>query len=140
MLDEDSQGYEFLRKGVSGASAKSIAAHLGGIGKQDGSYPHDASDFGRCEALLDMVPEFRERRGEMATVNAYWHALVMDWEGLRQSAPEDRSATMRSILEPIQATDPGFAAIGAGVVHFGQINFSHQDYIAALAAKGGERR
>jgi len=135
VLDDHAQQY--LAAGVRGASAKSIAAHLGGFGEQTGDYPHDADDFARCEALLDAVPEFRARLSEMAEVNTYWHALSMVWDGLRNSAPDARSVAMRQIIKPIEALDPRCVDMGRATLRFGAIKFSHQDYIAALAAKGG---
>lgn len=137
MLDDNAQQY--LAAGVRGASAKSIAAHLGGFGDQDGSYPHDADDFARCEALLDAIPEFRERLDEMAEVNAYWAALVPVWEHLRQQDPDIRTREMRAILRPIEALDPMAARLGPHAsIRFGaKVTFSQEQYKAALAAKGG---
>ncbi len=139
MLDEDSASYAWLRENLQGASAKAIAAHLGGWGQQDGWYPMDAGDFGRCEALLDAVPEFRARLAEMAEVNAYWHALVLVWDGLRQHSPDALTTALRGILSPIEALDPTCARYAHGsLIRFRtEVTFSHQDFIAALAAKGG---
>jgi hypothetical protein len=106
--------------GTTGASATSIAVHLSGLGKQDGSYPHDASDFGRCERLLDMVPELRADFSKMAEVNRYWAALVPAWEKIK-SAP-DRTTMIREIIRPIEAKDSGVIRLGEGItMRFGSI-------------------
>ena len=138
MLDEDSAHYAYLRDQLRGASAKSIAAHLAGWGQKDGSYPHDADDFGRCEALLDAIPEMRARLGEMAEVNAYWAALVPIWESLRNTAPESRSTVMERILRPIEELDPLCGRMSDTVsFRVGNVTFSNEQYQAARAAKGG---
>ena len=139
MLDNDSAAYAYLRDQLRGASAKSIAAHLGRWGQQDGAYPVDADDFGRCEALLEAVPEFRARLGEMEQVNAYWAALAPIWDDLRGIAPEARTAAMKKVLRPIEDADPGhvrmsdITSIRAG----SSITFSHEQYKSARAAKEG---
>ena len=138
MLGDGSADYAYLRDHLRGASAKSIAAQLAGWGQQDGFFPIDASDFGRCEALLDAIPEFRARLGEMARVNAYWAALVPVWEHLRQQDPDIRTREMRAILRPIEALDPIAARLSPhAVIRFGdKVTFSQEQYKAACAAKG----
>jgi uncharacterized protein (UPF0335 family) len=108
------------------ASATSIWAHLvEGAGPQDGSYPLDAGDFGRCEDFLFSHPMLIEDFGRMAEVNAYWAALVPEWESIasvRQA--EARTAAIMAIIRPIQKTDPSHAVIGSGVfVRVGPITF-----------------
>jgi hypothetical protein len=106
--------------GTTGASATSIAAHLSGIGRQEGNYPHDASDFGRCERLLDMVPELRADFARMAEVNRYWAALVPMWDEIK--AAPDRTKMIREIIRPIEAKDNGVIRLGEGVsMRFGGI-------------------
>jgi len=93
-----------------GASAKAIAAHLIGSGKQDGSYPHDEGDFMRCEALLDKVTGLRDDMHRMAEVNEYWAALVPQWDMIRAS--KDRTAAIKAIIKPLQADDPSVIDMG----------------------------
>lgn len=53
-------------KSGTGASARTIYLFFR-EGRYDcPSYPHDAGDFGRCESLLNMVPEWEDRLMEMA--------------------------------------------------------------------------
>lgn len=103
----------WIDSGALGASAKAIAAHLGGYGEPTGAYPHDEGDFGRCEALLDAVPDFRSRLLQMTEVNAYWAALVPVWDDIRSA--ESKTQAIRSIVSVIEATDPGHIQIGEGV-------------------------
>ena len=95
-----------------GASALSIAQHLMGL-KSDGYYPLDASDFWRCERLLDAVPEFRDMIGELAAVNRYWAALAPRWDEIRTSA--DISRAIQSITRSIEDADPRLTRLGPGV-------------------------
>jgi len=46
------------------------------------NHPHDPSDLNRCLLLLDLVPEWRPRLGEMADVSPAWAALVGEWDNL----------------------------------------------------------
>lgn len=63
----------------SGASSKCIADVMCGA-SPGGSYPLDGADFGRCERLLMLYPEWRARLPEMAAVNREWAALVARWD------------------------------------------------------------
>ena len=138
MLDVDSTAYQYLRDHLKGASAKSIAAQLGGFGTQRGDYPHDADDFGRCEALLDAIPEFRDRLDEMAGVNAYWHHLVKAWPKIL--AADDRSAAIKRVIAPIEKLDPAHAPMGESAsMRTGLgVSFSLDDYQrAGDATKNG---
>ena len=108
---EDHPGLADWLKTANGASAGSIVAHLTGQLPQEGHYPHDSSDFARCEALLNAVPTLRPRLAEMADVNAYWAALVPAWDDLRANG----ASTLRAILAPIQAADPHHFSFSNGM-------------------------
>ena len=96
-----------------GASSQSIAAHLAGYGKQDGFYPLDSGDFGRCEGLLVNFPDFRAELHRMAEVNAYWAALVPRWEEIRATTASDaQTALIKAIVVPIQTADPYHVPLG----------------------------
>jgi uncharacterized protein (UPF0335 family) len=93
-------------------------------GHQDGSYPMDAGDFGRCERQLYLRPELRVRLREMAEVNAYWAALVPRWDEIRALETDKQTALIKSILAPIQKADPGHAQFGPNAsISFGPITF-----------------
>lgn len=78
--------------GGPGVSAHTIYDKLRGAGRKVDpldfsfkSHPHDAGDFGRCMELLDAVPEWRERIGEMADVSAQWSRLSSMWPKIERS-------------------------------------------------------
>lgn len=108
--------YEQIAKwalsGTTGASAETMARHLMGM-TTEGDYPHDGGDFGRCERLLEAVPEFRDRLPEMAQVNAYWAALVENWDDIRQA--DDKYAKIRSVVDPVRNKDSRHLDLGGGV-------------------------
>lgn len=109
-----------------GASAQSIWVHLcRGDMPQQGDYPRDDGDFGRCEAFLYANPELRARLGEMAEVNAYWAALAPRWDAIKdKSDPAGKYTLIRDIVEPVQRIDPSHLGIGDGVsLGIGPITF-----------------
>lgn len=100
----------------NGASACSIAARLAMIGTQQGSYPMDAGDFGRCEDFLDQFPSLRPSLHLMGDVNDYWKALVARWEDIRTASPGQRTALIKAIVRPIQRGNPSAITMGDGTV------------------------
>ena len=86
-----------------GMSSKCLAARMLRIETANDFHPSDGGDFGRCEALLDAVPSWRHRLGEMADVSPYWAALVAHWEEIRKS--EDRYEAIKAITRPIEEKD-----------------------------------
>jgi hypothetical protein len=110
----------------NGASARSIWAHLvEGAGPQEGSYPRDAGDFERCENFLFAHPMLIEHFPRMAEVNAYWAALMPEWEAIA-AAPtaKDRTDAIKRIVAPIQKADPSHAQVMPGVsLRVGPITF-----------------
>lgn len=119
----------------NGASACSIAARLAMIGKQDGSYPMDAGDFGRCEAFLTKHPELRDNLHLMADVNAYWQMLVPVWDVIRAAPEDQRTALIRLVIEPLHKVDPTYIkSRGCGGIRFGAVKFKLTDETATQAA------
>lgn len=109
----------WLSSRKTGASSVCIARHLMG-GETDGSYPHDAGDFDRCEGLLDAVPGLRKRLPEMAAVNRYWAALVPRWEEIRTA--QDKTAMIRSIVRPLEDAYQKVVRLGDRItLRFGEI-------------------
>ena len=106
---------EWLLSGKTGASSEALAAHLGGVGKKSGNYPHDHGDFMRCEGLLDAVPELRGRLHEMATVNKYWAALVPVWEDIRSARDDKKYALIQRAIRPVENGDANLVRLGPGV-------------------------
>ena len=96
----------------TGQSATCIARHLMNL-TASGDYPHDAGDFGRCEALLDAVPSFRNELTRMAELNKYWSALVPRWGEIKAS--KDQYKLIQSIVREIEDQDSNHIRLGDGV-------------------------
>lgn len=106
--DEVRRAATWLTSGDTGLSSIVLcAAMLGGDLHRD-DHPHDPADLGRCIRLLDRIPEWKPRIGEMAAVSMQWAALVSVWDELealyRKEEPTGRAprcyARMRELLEP----------------------------------------
>jgi hypothetical protein len=67
----------------TGLSSEAIWHHMV-RGECDGSNPWDPADLGRCLRLLDRVPEWKPRIGEMARYSDRWAGLVKEWDRLRE--------------------------------------------------------
>lgn len=112
----------WLKLHDNGLSSECIADVMCGS-KTNGSHPSDGNDFGRCERLLALYPEWRTRLGEMADVSPYWAALVPRWGEIADAWRADLNSKrghacwdlMRSILEPIEAEDSRIVRFGSGV-------------------------
>ncbi|MDC9825692.1 hypothetical protein PRN20_18310 [Devosia sp. ZB163] len=107
----------------TGASSKALWATMMGV-PSDKSHPHDGDDLGRCIRLLEAVPEWKARIGEMAAVSAYWAALVPHWDELvelHNRSGREVYVRMRQLLDPVEAADPKVFRMGKGVtVSFGR--------------------
>jgi hypothetical protein len=53
------------------------------------THPLDPSDFNRCYALLESVPEYRDRLKIMRYVSAEWRVLVDNWYELENLLLEE---------------------------------------------------
>lgn len=119
MSDVPQAALDWIASGDTGLSSEAIWAHMAGSRMLDNdrrgySFPHDPDDLGRCLRLLDAVPEWKARIGEMAQHSPYWAALVARWDELAKcmedevgiawqkgrSAPKTY-ALMREILDPV---------------------------------------
>ena len=77
----------WLAMGERGISSEAIVSALTGVpvGRRlaGDDYPHDPSDFRRCEDLLDAVPLARlVFANVMQHRSPEWRALVAEWDGL----------------------------------------------------------
>lgn len=52
--------------------------------------PHDPSDFRRCYLLLKLIPEWRERIGEMAEAFDKWRPFVDHWDEMTALYEQER--------------------------------------------------
>lgn len=68
-----------------GLSSQAIALRFT-YGDGPSEYPHDPSDFGRCERLMRAVPEIREWFPAMAQVSPRWARLVEQWDDIVATA------------------------------------------------------
>ena len=88
----------WLAAGERGLSSDAVFSRLSGVetgcGEMAG-HPHDPDDLRRCRLLLEQVPEFEGRIGEMAEVSPQWARLAEAWDGICATmdaeAPEWRS-------------------------------------------------
>lgn len=57
----------------------------------DKAVPRDADDFNRCVKLLNLMPEWRSRLGEVAAVypDTAWPAIVASWDELEKAESGD---------------------------------------------------
>lgn len=74
---------QWLSNGERGTSSNTIFAVLSGMDiTKTRSHPHDPADLRRCRLLLEQVPEFAPRMGEMASISKEWAGLVASWDML----------------------------------------------------------
>lgn len=77
----------------TGVSSSTIASVALGIKEDKNSWrisfdcPHDASDFGRCIRLLNLVPELREYLPAVVEACPQWAPLVAIWDELEALGP-----------------------------------------------------
>lgn len=116
-MTDDERRAAWLNQHDSGLSSECIADKMCGL-TPSGAYPHDGPDFGRCERLLILYPEWRARLDEMKAVNPMWEALVPRWSEIAEAwrhdmelyrrTPRAKSGwrcydMMKSILRPIES-------------------------------------
>lgn len=73
---------EWLFSDDTGASSKTLCAHMLGIKGVRNSIPSDAADRGRCIRLLQLIPEWKDRLDEMAEMPAQRN-MIMGADGMR---------------------------------------------------------
>lgn len=54
------------------------------------SHPYDPDDFSRCYALLEAVPEWRERILELGKLSKEWKKLSENWDKLTEMFEQNR--------------------------------------------------
>jgi hypothetical protein len=66
-----------------------------------GAAPADADDFGRCERLLKLFPQWRARLPEVAAAypETKWPSIVARWDELEAAPVGARSKLLREILD-----------------------------------------
>jgi hypothetical protein len=91
----------------TGLSSMAILMWMMGGPVRRFDYPRDADDLGRCLRLLDRIPAWRSRIGEMAACGPEWAALVKEWPALERMMgnADGRAAVyyfMRKMIENAQ--------------------------------------
>jgi hypothetical protein len=85
MNEETKKIIEWLLGRDTGLSSKRLCGALLGIDTGDRyDFPHDYSDFGRCERFLKLLSRARkvEALAAVAKYCGQWKALVENWERL----------------------------------------------------------
>lgn len=78
----------WLRSSERGISSECIVEVLEGLpagmltGRWLSRHPCDPADLRRCILLVETVPEYRARLGEMTAVSPVWAALIAHWDEL----------------------------------------------------------
>jgi hypothetical protein len=77
----------WLSVGERGTSSEAIFERMTGLPMANvrlrGAAPRDPADLRRCRLLLEAVPEWRARLGEMTSADGWgWDVLVPAWDDL----------------------------------------------------------
>lgn len=78
----DGDPIAWLKSGDTGTSSETIFSVLTGYPVRHTGTPADPSDFGRCYRLLQVMPSWRARMGEVAAAHPAWRPFVDAWEEL----------------------------------------------------------
>lgn len=88
--DIEERSMWWTSNGEAGTSSKTVQAVMtGGRTSELRGHPHDVDDLRRIMLLLDLVPEWRPRMGEMAAVSPEWKALAAVWEPIAEAYLRD---------------------------------------------------
>lgn len=77
-LGIEERARNWIVNGRVGLSSKAIWSHMMGADSA-GHFPHDPADLNRCLLLLDLIPEWKPRMGEMAAHGPVWARLSARW-------------------------------------------------------------
>lgn len=86
-MPENMDPYDWIISGDTGISSEAIWCVMMGATPSRRAHhniPRDPSDFGRCHRLLERIPEWRERMGEVPRVFPMWGPLVAAWDELTE--------------------------------------------------------
>lgn len=118
-MTEVQKSMHWLLNANTGMSSKCLMATLLNNGPVAGKawetnfHPHDPADFERCVGLLNAVPEFRARLGQMKAVSKHWAVLVDHWdvietllnEEVKQRFAPKTYDLMKSLFKSIEVTE-----------------------------------
>ena len=91
----------------TGVSSKAIVYRIVIGGRPDnGSYPHDPADLGRCLRLIEAVPSLRTDLHMMRDVSPAWAGMVANWNELKAlyeaEAPTGRAPQCYALMRQIR--------------------------------------
>lgn len=96
----------WLEYGEQGRSSKTMAHMLADPFLKDlinapkpFGTPVDPDDFKRCEWLLQAVPQFRQRLGQMKQAGPVWRNLVENWDTLQKMLEEQLQGKQNQMYE-----------------------------------------
>lgn len=100
-MSETERAREWARTGEVGVSSATICNHFArGIVPtsylHEMNWPWDPDDYNRCRKLLEAIPEWRARIGEMAAYGPEWAALVARWDEIERTFEEERQQMNRT--------------------------------------------
>lgn len=75
----EARARRWIVDGQVGMSSKAIWSHMMDVPCREMSDPRDPDDLNRCLLLLDLIPEWASRMGEMAQYGASWAGLSARW-------------------------------------------------------------
>lgn len=81
----------WMRDGEVGMSSRAIHDHMLGLTPKCGyfDYPLDPDDLNRCLLLLELIPEWKPRIGEMTEHGVMWAGLAARWDEIVQCCLEE---------------------------------------------------
>lgn len=86
---------DWMLNGEHGVSSDTIFAVMIGATtptrRAFGNWPHDPDDFRRCLLLIERVPEWNSRIGEMAKLGKEWAAVAAHWDEWSALFEEERA-------------------------------------------------
>ena len=97
--DETRRALEWLFGDDTGLSSRTIAGvmlNLPPAAIHLPSIPYDAGDLGRCQRLLEKLPEWRARLDEVAEAFPQWRPLVEHWRELERLYAEEANENAAS--------------------------------------------
>jgi hypothetical protein len=121
--NELKQWIEWLITGDTGVSSETFAYVMLGvpaaqiIQQRCRSYPHDSSDFARCCKLLEAVPSWRKRIGEMTKMGKVWSWIADNWSKLEELYIQQKYEELYSLLN---GAEERLENDGATVIQFGK--------------------
>lgn len=108
----ESKALAWLENGQVGLSSATLCATLfpnlknhfrfDGMLDDDGgievNWPHDNSDFGRCDKFFKAVPEAKARLDEMRHVSPEWNNLVDKWSDIEKLSSEGKGQEVYDVI------------------------------------------